>query len=97
LGRGRGRCCELVSSLGTSRGDASGDDEGEGEDDAAPSGREDDMLAAVVRIVLRWLDLGDVDGHWWSAVARATTHDVVGRRRGGSLGRAALGERGETR
>jgi hypothetical protein len=53
LGRGRGRCCELVSSFGGSRGEASG----EGEGDEAPSGAEDDMVAVAERIVLRWLRL----------------------------------------
>jgi len=52
LGRGRGRCAEAVSSLGASRGEASGEDEGE---EAPVSGREDDMLAVALRIVLRWL------------------------------------------
>jgi hypothetical protein len=41
-----------------SRGEASGGGEGEGEGDAAPSGCEDAMLAAVVRLVLRWLGRG---------------------------------------
>jgi hypothetical protein len=47
LGRGRGRCWELVSSLGGSRGEASG----EGEGDEAPSGCEDDMVGVAVRNV----------------------------------------------
>jgi hypothetical protein len=56
FGRGRGRCEVLVSIFGGGvRGDASGDVEGEGEGEAAPSGRRDDMLAATLRIVLRWL------------------------------------------
>lgn len=74
LGRGLGR--EVVSSLGTSRGEASGEVEGE---EAPSSGREDDMLAVVLRRVLRRL---------WSARRGATLvahgavralHSVIGR------------------
>jgi hypothetical protein len=54
LGRGRGRCWELVSSLGNSRGEAGGEIEGEVDEDAdeAPSGRGGGMFAVAVRIVL---------------------------------------------
>jgi hypothetical protein len=51
-----------VSSLGASRGEATGELEGEVDDvEEAPSGCGDGMVAVAVRIVLRWGSVRDVD------------------------------------